>query len=160
MSRLKFLIIFFVCFANQNAWSLQPKFRISAGKKTIEFNTHGITWSQFCADNNMGCARFTMKENNKLSFGFVKPLTDQVPLDNFTTYCMNAFMENKKIEKDIEKYTVETNNKISSCSWSTGKDLTLIVWKEGLTVMINSSDKSYAPALISLMRKARFYELP
>jgi hypothetical protein len=160
MKRLKYLFICLICFEIQNAWSLQPKFRISAGKKTIEFNTPGITWSQFCADNKMGCARFTLKENNKKSFGFVKPLTDQVTLENFTTYCMNAFLENKKFEKDIEKYTVETNNKISSCSWSTGQDLTLIVWKEGLTVMITGSDKSYAPAYISLMRKARFYELP
>jgi hypothetical protein len=160
MKRLIYLFICLICFEIQNAWSLQPKFSISAGKKSIEFNTPGITWSHFCSDSKMGCARFTLNENNKKNFGFVKPLTDQIALENFNIYCMNAFLESKKVEKDIEKYTVKANDSISSCSWSTGQDLTLIVWKEGLTVMLTSSDKSSVQALISLMKEARLYELP
>jgi hypothetical protein len=160
MKYLKCLFISLLCFGNQSAWSLQPGFKISAGKKTLEFITSGITWSNFCADNKMGCARFTLTEKNKKIFGFVKTITDQVTQENFTTYCMNSFLENKKIEKNSDKYTVDQKEILSSCSWSNGQDVTVIVLKEGLTVMVTGSDKSYAPALISMVKKARYHELP
>jgi hypothetical protein len=150
--KLFILITILISVSIEFSWSSPSVFKISAGAKTMEFAESNLEWNDFCLDKKLGCARFKVKKADKINFGMVKIISDQISLRSFDQYCQDAFTESKSIDKNEKGLT--------TCSWDGKYDRTYIFWKDDITVMVTTSEKDEKQLITTLIGKAKLYEKP
>ena len=159
MKPVKFLIITVLYLASNPSGSAESAFKLSAGSKTIEFETANTDWSDFCINKKWGCARFKMfKEQDKFDYGFVKIMSDKISQKDFSDYCKNTYTEVKKNDNTVYEYSEKENQNISSCLWASEKFSTFFFWKDGLIIMATTSERSVLQTITLIIDKAKAYE--
>lgn len=158
-----FIITFFV--GAHSSWSSTGGsrfFNVSAGLKKLSFEKKaGFTWSNFCFDKKMGCARFQIsnKSNEKTvapSFGFIKVVTDKLEKKDFEKYCRDVFDISYSSDIKLKGFISEAKISLPHCSWSSPKDETHFFWREGITIVLTTTHHFDVEKII---REARFNDV-
>ena len=158
-SAKKIMLIFFITFM-QSSWSSVRSvgaFNIEAGsKKLILQNNPNIEWRQFCFDTKMGCARFNFSNGKSEDVsGFIKVIADNLLEKDFNKYCKEVFDISSAHDKTLNSFSVDTSSKLQHCSWKGKQDITNFFWKDGMTILVNTSVAFNAKNIIS---EAKFNE--
>jgi hypothetical protein len=163
IKKMKFVTTLFVICISAFAFSaMSSVIKINAGTKIISFNTTDIEWDDFCLGNNFGCARYKTinTSGTKPDFGFIKILSDKILSPNFSKYCNDTFNELKVLDKSLTNFSESSEKSFSLCSWKSKEETTFMIWKDGISLLISTSEATPRPRVISLMSQAKFYERP
>jgi hypothetical protein len=135
--------------------NVRPKsFSLSAGVKTIilpkSIKLSPVEWSNFCFDEIMGCARFQIKQSTKEpSFGFIKVITNKIEKNQFKKYCKDTFDISKSLDNTLTGFLSMSETAQLHCSWMGLEDKTHFFWKDGITLLLTTSDKLDISKIIS-----------
>jgi len=153
MSKIQFIVLIVFQFAIQTAWALPKNAKVVtlvAGGHQLNFTkTPNIEWSDFCYEQKMGCARFQVKHPKKPSFGFIKVVTDKLEKTAFKNYCQEVFDLSKASDSSLKNFNQAADTALPHCSWFGVKDVTHLYWKDGITLMVTTSDKFDVQKIIS-----------
>ncbi|MDD4973736.1 MAG: hypothetical protein PHY93_05265 [Bacteriovorax sp.] len=150
-TRFIFFITFLFCIQHSWAFSASSNFiSLSAGKNYLSFpkNTN-IEWSDFCYDKKMGCARFQSKQARNPRFGFIKVVSDKIERKKFKNYCKEVFELSKSTDTNLKNFINSSEATLPHCSWSGLKDATHFFWKDGITLVVTTSDQHDVQKMIS-----------
>ncbi|MEA9356246.1 hypothetical protein SHI21_08535 [Bacteriovorax sp. PP10] len=145
MIKFKFIFLMSMMFCIQTSWA-SPKstrfIKIPAGSNHLSFaKAPNIEWSEFCYNQKLGCARFQVKGAQKPNFGFIKVVTDKLEKQNFKKYCSEVFDVSKSMDASLGNFTNDAQAALPHCSWMGSKDMTHLFWKDGITLIVTTSDK-------------------
>lgn len=148
-----------VSLASTYVWA-SSSINLAAGKKRITIDSISTEWSHFCFDQQYGCARFRVKENDNLTFGLIKILSSETVIPNFKNYCEKIFDDSKKTQNSLQDFSHSKKKSTESCSWSAGEQLTSFMWKDGILIMVTISDHKLRNSIIEMIEQARIYDQP
>ena len=145
MKCAKNIVLIFLITFMPSAWASLKNdghFNISAGEKKITFQKNpNLEWRQFCFDIKLGCARFQHNNGNTApTLGYIKIVTDQLPVKDFDNYCKEVFKISSKNDKSLNKFNIDKKSKMPHCSWMGESDVTHFYWKSGITIVVNTND--------------------
>lgn len=153
MSKIQFIVLIVFQFGIQNSWAISKTSKVislAAGSNQLNFTKNpNIEWSDFCYEKEMGCVRFQVKHPKKPSFGFIKVVTDKLEKKAFKNYCKEVFYISKASDSSLKNFNHAADMALPHCSWSGGKDVTHLYWKDGITLLVNTSDKYDVQKMIS-----------
>ncbi len=155
-SAKKFILIFLISFM-QSAWSSNNSvapFNIQAGSKKLIFKKDpNIEWRQFCFDTPLGCARFNYNNGKSEDIsGYVRVLTEKITAKEFDKYCKEVFDISTTYDKSLNSFEIDTKSIMQHCSWKGKKDVVNFFWKDGTTILVNTSDSFNAKSILSEAR--------
>ncbi len=159
MKALKRFLSIVVSLASTYVWA-SSSIDLAAGKKRVTIDSNSTEWSHFCFDQQYGCARFRVKENNRFTFGLVKILSSETNIPNFKNYCEKIFDDSKKTQNSLQDFSHYKKNSTESCSWSAGEQLTSFMWKDGILIMVTISDHKLRNSINEMIEQARIYDQP
>ena len=141
-----------------NCWA-SVAFKFSAGSKILDLYQSGTEWSNFCYGQSLGCARFKTKvKGDKVNFGFVKILSDKIVKADFEKFCKGTFSETKKIDSYTSGFVGKKDHDFEMCSWAGIKDSTIVIWKDGVSLMITMTEKGETSSVISMVKGGKIYD--
>jgi|GEM_PF-2575849 hypothetical protein len=130
-------------------------FDLKAGEKKLQIQLSDVEFRQFCGTHPFGCARLQMfVENKKLEVGFIKVLTDKLKSSALPSYCKETFSNMGKIVPDQKDFFEKRDKGIYQCSWKSGNELTTIMWKDGITILISTTHLAFNETLIGQLKQA------
>jgi len=133
------------------AWSYDLK----AGDKKIHIQFKEVEVNPFCEKDPFGCARLKiLNGNKKLEVGFLKVITNKLNLREFPKYCQETFRSMAKLSPEQNKYSEAVNRNTHFCTWRTGNEETTILWKDGITLLLSTSDSTLSQKIISQIGQA------
>ncbi|MGZ3789186.1 MAG: hypothetical protein ACXVLQ_11725 [Bacteriovorax sp.] len=145
MTKIRFIFFIVLQFCLQNSWAFSKSsksFGLSAGTNHLSFpSAPNIEWSDFCYDKKMGCARFQIKHAKRPSFGFIKVVSDKIEKKGFKNYCKEVFDSSKSTDANLKDFIIASEATLPHCAWSGPKDTTHLFWKDGITLVVTTSDK-------------------
>lgn len=139
---------------------MSSTFKINAGAKLVNFNTPNIEWSDFCLGNELGCARYKTLDpaKRKPDFGFIKILSDKILVKDFLQYCKDTFKELKMIDRNLLDYSEKTEKSHTQCTWKSKNETTFMIWKDGVSLLLSTTEENPQPRANTLINQAKFYE--
>ena len=159
MKAFKRFFTLIVSLASALVWA-SSSIDLASGKRTMTIHSSGTEWDHFCFDQKYGCARFRVKKNKDLTFGFIKILSDEMVIPNFKNHCEKIFREAKKNENSLLDFYHFKGNSTESCSWSNDEQLTSFMWKDGIYIVVTISDSKLRNSIIEIIDQARIYDKP
>ena len=152
MLRYVFHVFIISLFLNvPEAWSYDLK----AGDKKIQIQLKEIEVNPFCEKDQFGCARLKiLNGNKKLEVGYLKVITNKLNFREFPKYCQETFRSMAKLSPEQKEYSEAVNRNTHFCSWRTGNEETTILWKDGITLLLSTSDSIFSKKIISQIGQA------
>lgn len=147
-SSFRYLILFLI-----TAHAQAKSFDIKVGDKKLQIELADVEISQFCENSKLGCVRVTPIKK-EASFGFIKILNNKMAVTLFSTYCQETYKGLLKMSPDLKNFNEGKDQNTHFCSWSDDKDLTTIIWRDGITIMLTSNNPSLDKKINTQIRKA------
>lgn len=130
-------------------------FDLKAGDKKLKIEFDKVEFNPFCDKGTYGCARLKLfKEKNQLEVGYIKVITNKLPINEFSKYCLETFKGMAKHAPEQKEYAELIDQNLHLCSWKTGEEQTTIIWRDGITLILSTSDSTLNKLIISQIRKA------
>ena len=131
------------------------QFDLKAGEKKLQLELSDVEFSQFCGTQSFGCARLKLlKEDKNLEVAFIRVLTDKLKISALPSYCQETFKHMGKIVSDQKDFLEKSEKDSYQCSWESGNELTTIIWKNGITILISTSHLAFNETLIRQLKQA------